>query len=61
MAQSHERIAVGLRRVRVEYPGSEKEGDEFEWMRQFRDCKIGGKREVKIYQEDDLDYEADEE
>lgn len=61
MSQSHERIAVGLRRIRVNYPGRRKEVDEFEWMRQFRDFKLGGKREVKIYQGDDFDYEADDE
>ncbi|CAG8980967.1 hypothetical protein HYALB_00012299 [Hymenoscyphus albidus] len=60
MAQRHEMIAVGLRRI--EYPGKEKEGDDFEWMKQFHEYKIGsGPREVKIHQGEDLDYEADEE
>jgi hypothetical protein len=60
--QSHERIAVGLRRVKVEYSenASVHNGDEFEWMRQFKEYKSFNteRREVKILHDE---YDGDEE
>ncbi|EPE24696.1 hypothetical protein GLAREA_08549 [Glarea lozoyensis ATCC 20868] len=55
--QSHECIAVGLRRIKIEYPNdtSFDHDDEFEWMRQFKEYKTFNteRREVRILQDGD--------
>ncbi|KAG9235602.1 hypothetical protein BJ875DRAFT_503925 [Amylocarpus encephaloides] len=66
--QSHERIAVGLRRVNVECHLNSNDGknEDFEWMRQYKEYKgmSSQRREVKILQdvtEDKHGHGGDEE